>query len=223
MPVSTASPTPRPPRLPGFDPGADRPAGDLTALDLDGRSDGLLFDSDDAAGQDLEDTVFTGCTLRRVSLMGADLNRATFGDCRFEDLTAAALRAPDSGWWNTVLERTRIGSAELHGASLRGVLLDGGKLDLVNLRGAKLKDVLFRSLIIDELDLGEVQAERVAFEDCRIGMLVLNGARLKDVDLRGARLGGMAGISGARGATVSDLQLQDLAPLLAAEAGLRVL
>ncbi|HXD27720.1 MAG TPA: hypothetical protein VN621_03070, partial [Arthrobacter sp.] len=72
MPASTA-PMPRPPRLPVFETGAGRPSGDLTALDLDGRSDGLLFDSDDAAGEDLEDTVFTDCTLRRVSLMGADL------------------------------------------------------------------------------------------------------------------------------------------------------
>lgn len=219
----TQTPAPRPPRLPAFDAPEGRPPGDLTALDLDGRSDGLLFDSDDAAGQDLEDTVFTDCTLRRVSFMGADLSRVTFGNCEITDLSAAALRAPDSGWWNTRLQRTRIGSAELHGANLRAVLLDGGKLDLVNLRGAKLRDVVFRSLIIDELDLGEVQAERVLFEDCRIGMLALHGARLKDVDLRGAAIAGVAGVAGLRGATVGELQLQDLAPLLAAEAGLRVL
>lgn len=214
---------PRPPRLPAFQAPQGRPSGDLTALDLDGRSDGLLFDSDDADGQDLEDTVFTDCTFRRVSLQGADLNRSTFGNCDVTDLSAASLRAPDSSWWNTRLERTRIGSAELHGATLRAVLFDGGKLDLVNLRGAKLRDVVFRSLIVDELDLGEVQAERIAFEDCRIGTLALHGARLKDVDLRGAVLAGLSGVAGLRGATVGELQLQDLAPLLAAEAGLRVL
>lgn len=219
----TQTPVPRPPRLPVFDAPEGRPSGDLTALDLDGRSDGLLFDSDDAAGQDLEDTVFTDCTLRRVSFMGADLNRATFGNCEITDLSAASLRAPDSGWWNTRLQRTRIGSAELHGANLRAVLFDGGKLDLVNLRGAKLRDVVFRSLIIDELDLGDVQAERISFQDCRIGMLALHGARLKDVDLRGATLAGLSGVAGLRGATIGELQLQDLAPLLAAEAGLQVL
>jgi len=218
----TQSPAPRPPRLPTFDSPEGRPSGDLTALDLDGRSDGLLFDSDDADGQDLEDTVFTDCTLRRVSFQGAELNRATFGNCDITDLSAASLRAPDSGWWNTRLQRTRIGSAELHGAKLRAVLFEGGKLDLVNLRGATLRDVVFRSLIIDELDLGDVQAERIAFEDCRIGMLALQGARLKDVDLRGASLAGVAGVGGLRGATIDELQLQDLAPLLAAEAGLRV-
>ncbi|GAA1366779.1 pentapeptide repeat-containing protein [Arthrobacter rhombi] len=219
----TQSLSPRPPRLPTFSAPEGRPSGDLTALDLDGRSDGLLFDSDDADGQDLEDTVFTDCTLRRVSFQGAALNRATFGTCEITDLSAASLRAPDSGWWNTRLQRTRIGSAELHGANVRAVLFEGGKLDLVNLRGAKLRDVVFRSLIIDELDLGDVQAERIAFEDCRIGMLVLHGARLKDVDLRGAAIAGLSGVAGLRGATVSELQLQDLAPLLATESGLRVL
>lgn len=214
---------PRPPRIPAFNASGNRPPGDLTGLDLDGRSDGLLFDSDDADGQDLEDTVFTDCTFRRVSLMGAELDRASFGNCEFIDLGAASLRAPDSGWWNTSLARTRIGSAELYGASLRSVLFDSGKLDLVNLRGAKLKDVLFRSMIIDELDLGSAQVERVAFEDCRIGMLSLHGAQLKDVDLRGVALAGLSGVGGLRGATVGELQLQDLAPLLASEAGLRVL
>ncbi|MDN6331632.1 MAG: pentapeptide repeat-containing protein, partial [Micrococcaceae bacterium] len=145
------------------------------------------------------------------------------GTCACPDGGPPAWRPPDRGGGNTSLARTRIGSAELHGAGLRSVLFDGGKLDLVNLRGAKLKDVLFRSMIIDELDLGAVQAERVAFQDCRIGMLSLHGAKLKDVDLRGAALAGLSGVGGLRGATVGELQLQDLAPLLAAEAGLRVL
>ncbi|MFB0833532.1 pentapeptide repeat-containing protein [Arthrobacter halodurans] len=213
---------PKAPRLPSFAPGAPGRAGDLAAPEADGRSDGLQFEGDDADGLDLEDTVFTDCGFRRVALSGARLARASFGDCEFVDLIAPALEAPGSAWWNTRLERSRIGSAELHGADLRAVLFDGGKLGYVNLRQATLRDVVFRGTIIEELDLGGATLGRVAFEDCRIDALLLNGARLADVDLRGARLRSITGLSGLRGATVDALQLQDLAPLLAAEAGLRV-
>lgn len=228
MPAATSAPraaasAPKAPRLPSFAPASYAGSGDLTGLEPDGRCEGLLFDSDDADGQDLEDTMFTGCGFRKVSLMGAALARASFGECEFDDLNAPVLEAPNSGWRNTRISRGRIGSAELHGANLRSVLFDGGKLGYLNLRQAKLKDVLFRDAIIEELDLGGASLDRVAFEDCRVDSLLVNGARLVDVDLRGARLRAITGLSGLRGAVVGQLQLQDLAPLLAREAGLRVL
>jgi uncharacterized protein YjbI with pentapeptide repeats len=223
MAASPSRTAPKPPRLPAFDPPSYTATGDLTALEADGRSEGLYFEADDADGQDLEDTVFTGCGFARVSLMGAALARATLGDCTFEDLNAPVLQAPDSGWWNTRISRARIGSAELHGANLRSVLIEHGKLGYLNLRQATLKDVRFTGAIIEELDLGGAQLERVEFQDCRIDSLLLHGARLKDVDLRGAQLDTLTGIGGLRGATIDALQLQDLAPLLAFEAGLRVL
>ncbi|MEE1621053.1 pentapeptide repeat-containing protein [Zafaria sp. J156] len=218
-----ARPAPQAPRLPSFAPASYPGAGDLTALDADGRCEGLLFEQDDAAGADLEDAVFTACSFRGVSLAGARLERASFGDCRFEELLAPTLSAPDSAWWNTRIARGRIGSAELYGATLRSVLFDGGKLGYVNLRSAELKDVLFRDVIIEELDLGSATATRVAFEDCRIDSLLLHGARLSHADLRGAGLRSITAPAGLRGATIDALQLQDLAPLLAAEAGIRVL
>lgn len=208
------------PRLPKFPELPTSGFGDLTALDLDGRSEGLLFDSDDGAGLDLEDTVFSECVFKRVVLQGAELQRASFGDCRFEELNAPSFQAAGSVWWNTSLVRTRIGSAELHGASIRSTLFEGGKLGYVNLRSAKLKDVVFRDVIIEELDLGSAQLERVSFPGCRIDSLIVNGAKLKHTDLRGITLRAVTGISGLRGATIDELQLADLAPVLAAEAGL---
>ena len=214
---------PKPPRLPADVPPSFSEPGDLSALGADGLGEHLLYDSDDADGLDLEDTVFRDCLFRRVALHGAPLVRASFGECRLEDLNVPVLEAANSGWRNTRIVRSRIGSAELHGASLRSVVFDGGKLGYVNLRAAKLGDVLFRDAIIDELDLGGASLERVAFEDCRIDSLVLNGAKLKDTDLRGAQMRKITGVSGLRGATIDGFQLQDLAPILAAEAGLTVL
>ncbi|GAB3666930.1 pentapeptide repeat-containing protein [Zhihengliuella somnathii] len=216
------STAPKPPRLPAFTDPGPLESGDLTALPLDGRAEELAFTEDDAAGLDLEDTVYNGCTFRRVGLAGARLTRAAFNDCRLTELNAPTLEAPDSEWTNTHLSTTRIGSAELYGASLRATLLEAGKLDFVNLRQARLRDVEFRGLVFGDLDLGSAQLERVRFTDCRIGTLTLNHARLKDVDLRGAELHALSGLAGLRGATISGLQLQDLAPALATHVGLTV-
>ncbi|MBG6084416.1 pentapeptide repeat-containing protein [Zhihengliuella flava] len=216
------SAAPKPPRLPAFadvDPGE---TGDLAALDLDGRAEDLGFADQDAAGVDLEDTVYTGCTFRRVRLAGAALTRAAFTDCRIAELQAPTLEAPDSAWTNTALTGARIGSADLAGASLRATVFDGGKLDFVNLRHARLRDVELRGLVLGDLDLSGARLERVRFSDCRIDTLTVDQARMTDVDLRGAELRAISGLSGLAGATIDEFQLQDLAPALAAQLGLRV-
>jgi uncharacterized protein YjbI with pentapeptide repeats len=210
------------PRLPAFKEPATVGSGDLTGLEIDGRAERLLFESDDADGVDLEDAVFTECHFRAVSLQGAAMTRVTFGDCRIEEVNAPVLEAPDSGWWNTEVIGGRIGSAELYGSTFRSVRFERAKLGYLNLRRAKIKDVEFHDVHIEELDIGGANLERVTFIDCTIDTLALNGAKLKDVDLRGARLRTLSGIAALKGATVSFEQLMDLAPILANELGLRV-
>jgi uncharacterized protein YjbI with pentapeptide repeats len=92
----------------------------------------------------------------------------------------------------------------------------------MNLRGSRLQDVAFTDCTIDELDLGQSRITRFAATGTRISHLVVEQATLQHVDLRGAELEGLAGLSALRGATISSLQLQQLAPLLAADRGISV-
>nr|WP_256694787.1 hypothetical protein [Actinomyces oris] len=85
-----------------------------------------------------------------------------------------------------------------------------------------MRDVLIRGTRIDELDLSGIDAQRVRFEDCRVGTLRLHGGNLSDVDLRGLEMRTVSGIGSLAGATISGEQLIDLAPLMAAHLGLRV-
>ena len=75
---------------------------------------------------------------------------------------------------------------------------------------------------IDEIDLMDASARRGAFDATRVATRNAPGARFADVDLRGAELGSVVGIDGLRGATISALQLQLMAPALAELAGLVV-
>lgn len=190
---------------------------------LDGEHrEGELYERESLDSLDLTGITLQECVLTGVSLNDTDLRGARFLECTFTDLFAPVLRAARTSWRETLLRGTRWGSAELYDSVLDGVHLDGGKLDHVNLRGARLADVLVSDCIIGELDLTGVRATRVAFRDCTVGTLTLDGASLTDVDLRTSSFRGIHGLDGLRGATIDDRQLQELAPLLAASMGVRV-
>lgn len=176
-----------------------------------------VLDAGDLAGITLQE-----CLLQNVSLDGTELRGARFLECSFEDLFAPVFRASRTSWRETSLRGTRWGSAELYDSRFDAVHLDGGKLDFVNLRGARLTDVLISGCIIGELDLTGCTATRVALQDCTVGTLTLDGARLRDTDLRTSSFRTINGIDGLRGATIDDGQLLLLAPFLAESMGLRV-
>ncbi|MHA7286685.1 pentapeptide repeat-containing protein [Arthrobacter sp. MDT3-44] len=190
-------------------------------LDGDHR-EGELYERASFDGEELAGITLQECILQGVSLNDTELRGARFIECAVDDLFAPVFRAPRSSWRETSLRSTRWGSAELYDSRLDGVHLDGGKLDYVNFRSAQLTDVLVSGCIIGELDLTGVRATRLALQDCTIGTLTLDGAQLKDADLRTSSFRGISGLDGLRGATIDEYQLQLLAPFLADSMGLRV-
>jgi uncharacterized protein YjbI with pentapeptide repeats len=110
----------------------------------------------------------------------------------------------------------------LAGATWTGVHVRGSKLGFVNLSGARIEDVVFEGCEIGGLDVRSAELRSVAFVDCTLDELTVAGATLSKVDLSGARLRSLIGVESLRGAIVSQAQLHDLAPLLAAELGLEV-
>jgi len=112
---------------------------------------------------------------------------------------------------------------QLHGSVLERVVIRGGKIDYLNMRKARLRDVVFESCVLVEPDLGGARLERVEFVDCVVKGVDLTGATLADVDLRGvAELEIARGVDRLAGAVISSGQLLDLAPVLAAQLGVRV-
>ncbi|NUP73574.1 MAG: pentapeptide repeat-containing protein, partial [Sinomonas sp.] len=124
-------------RLEGLVPGF---AGDVGAGE---RAEGLAFDGADLAGRPLAGLAFVECTLADVSAHEADLTGALFAETRIERLGAPSFTAPRSRFRDVQLEASRIGSAELYDATWDSVVVRGCKLGFVNLRGARLADVLF--------------------------------------------------------------------------------
>lgn len=171
---------------------------------------------------DLADVRFSQCVVAGADLGEAELRGSRWEACSLSGVFAPQFSAARSGWRHVVARQLRVGAADLVDASVSGVAVYGAKLGRVDLRRATVTDVLVEDAVIEELDLDEARLTRVAFRGCRIGRLSLAASVLRDVDLRGAELRVLGPVTGLRGATVGADQLQDLAPAIAHELGLRV-
>jgi uncharacterized protein YjbI with pentapeptide repeats len=168
------------------------------------------------AGAKLDGVHFAGLVADETDLKGARLSEVHLDQANLPVVRAARSQ------WRDVQVTGRLGSVEAYEAQWRSVHFVGCKLSFVNLRGAELIDVAFTDCIIDELDLGGAAANRVRLSQTRVSHLNVRQAKLRDVDLRGATLEVIEGLTDLRGATISSLQLTLLAPLFADELGLNV-
>jgi uncharacterized protein YjbI with pentapeptide repeats len=210
-----------PPDVPELDL-PDLVAGTVEQLAVRSDHDGVRFSGDDLTGRQIGGSRFVDCEFDHCSLDGTDLGGVRLVDCRWSVVDVPILRAARTTWRGVEVLRSRIGSAELYDAEWRTVRVVDGKLGYLNFRNSTLTDVLFTGCEFEELDLSGATLTRVGFADCRAGTVTATGARLRDVDLRGLDLRRVDGLSGLAGASIDEHQLTELAPLLAAEAGLIV-
>jgi uncharacterized protein YjbI with pentapeptide repeats len=198
----------------------DQPASDFRRGE---RYDGGRYSRAEADGLELSGTDFAECEFQGASFNDTQLRGSSFRDCIIGELYAPVFRAARSTWRDVELRNPRLGSAELYESGWQSVRIDGGKLDFLNLRGARLADVLITDCIINELDLGSAAGTRVALKNCTLGSLDLGGAKLKDFDIRGTEFRSISCLGSMAGVVVDEHQLGILAPLLAAHLGLTVL
>ncbi len=201
-----------------------RTSADADALLLGPREDreGERFAQANLSDYDLTGSAFADCAFTAVTLTGAQLRAARFTDTLLTTPYAPVLLAARTTWRDVRIERPRWGSVEMYDADLSGVHIAGGKIDYLNLRSARLTDVLIEDCQLAELDLSGTHNLRVRLASCRIGTLDLTKATNTHLDLRGSELSALNGLEGLRGATVDDGQLTALAPVFAAHLGLVV-
>jgi uncharacterized protein YjbI with pentapeptide repeats len=192
-------------------------------LEPEGDYDGLEFLEVDFVGQDGGGARFMDCALTGCALDETRLHHARVLDCVLTGIRGVGTDLAESTLRDVELIDARLGGVQLHGSVLERVLVRGGKIDYLNLRNAHLKDVVFEGCVLVEPDFGGARLERVEFADCVLKGADLTKATLTDVDLRGAaQLDIVRGVDRLTGAVITTSQLLDLAPVLAAEMGLRV-
>ncbi|MFI8533808.1 pentapeptide repeat-containing protein [Streptomyces aquilus] len=211
---SARRPEVRLPTLEAFDGGALEPDGDY---------DGLGFRELDLAGQDGGGARFMDCALTGCALDETRLRHARFLDSVLTGVRGVGTDLSEATLRDVELVDARLGGVQMHGAVLERVVIRGGKIDYLNLRTARLRDVVFEGCVLVEPDFGGAHLARVEFIDCALKRADLTAATLTDVDLRGAvELDIARGVERLAGSVISTAQLMDLAPVLAAQMGIRV-
>ncbi|MEU2425133.1 pentapeptide repeat-containing protein [Streptomyces sp. NPDC007851] len=204
-------------RLPPLEPWGDG------ALEPDGDYDGVEIRDADLAGQDGAGARFMDCALTNCAFDETGLRHARVLDSVLTGARGVGTDLAEATLRDVELVDARLGGTQLHGSVLERVVIRGGKIDYLNLRTARLRDVVFESCVLVEPDFGNANLERVEFVDCTLKGADFRGATLKDVDLRGAAsLEITSGVERLSGAVISMSQLLDLAPFLAAQLGIRV-
>ncbi|WP_240979541.1 pentapeptide repeat-containing protein [Streptomyces sp. HNM0574] len=202
------------PALRPYDGSGLRPGGDY---------DGLEFADTDLSVTDAAGATFMDCGIYRCSLDSARWERARLIDTVAEGVWGVGTDLGGAGLRDVELGDVRMGGVQLHGGQLDRVLVRGGKIDFLNLRQAALKDVVFEGCVLVEPDFAGAVLERVAFPGCVLRGVDFTQATLTDVDLRDvAELDISAGAGRLSGAVIRPAQLMDLAPVFAAELGVRV-
>ncbi|MEU7147319.1 pentapeptide repeat-containing protein [Streptomyces sp. NPDC045456] len=192
-------------------------------LETEGDYDGLEFADTDLTGQSGRGARFMDCALRRCALDEAVLSRARFIDSVLDGVRGVGTDLSQVSLRDVEVLDARLGGVQMHAAVLERVVVRGGKIDFLNLRKAKLRDVAFEGCVLVEADFAGAELGRVSFDDCTLTRADFSGVRMRDVDLRGvARLDIARGIDRLAGAVISSAQLMDLAPAFAAEIGVRV-
>ncbi|MEO8222272.1 MAG: pentapeptide repeat-containing protein [Specibacter sp.] len=184
--------------------------------------DGQLFEKPAFDEVNLTSTDFLECQLNGPTLNNTEMRGVRFRGTVVNDSFAPVMHGARTSWRDTEITSPRWGSAELYDSSWQSVRIDGGKIDFLNLRAAKITDLLISDAIIGELDLGGATVTRMALKNCRIGTLDLQQATLKDLDLRGTELRTLNGVGSMAGVVIDDYQLGLLAPILAAHLGITV-
>ncbi|MEV6324015.1 pentapeptide repeat-containing protein [Nocardia sp. NPDC051787] len=196
------------------------PEGDLEAEgDYDCvRVDGGELDDPDVRHARFSESVFTSVAITRGSL-----RYTRFSDVWLRHVRWVGTELADTAWLDGEVVSGAMSGVDMAGANLRRVRFEGCKFDSVNFRGAQLRDVSFVDCVLRDCDFADATLTDLTVPGSALVRLSLRNARLAKVDLRGATtLDVSDGLDSLRGATITHVQLMDLAPVFAHSLGITV-
>lgn len=194
-------------------------AGDVGAnadLDL------LRFEGTDLTGLHAENAAVLECVFDAVDLSDGGWAGSRWSGSTLTSTRAIGLDLSRTTWNEVTVIDPRWGAVQAHGCSWRQVTVTGGKIDFANLRGSDLREVRFVDVMLIGLEFAEARLTDVSFEGCTLRDPDFGRARLTRVDLSTADLERPLGVTSLAGASISRVQLLDLADAFAEQLGVRV-
>ncbi|MDR6868407.1 uncharacterized protein YjbI with pentapeptide repeats [Microbacterium resistens] len=153
---------------------------------------------------------------------GADLTGATVMDVEIQDPQTPTLVLRNASLRRVRIVGGRIGTLDLTDARVAELEIRGVRIDYLTFGGARVEDVEIADSALRALDLPHATLSRVRFTGCRADEVDARGLRAEDVDLRGLDTLSYLDVLSLKGATMSSRQIELLAGVLAAAAGIDV-
>src|SRR3954468_21530048 len=188
----------------------------------DSHHDGVRFEGTDFTGAHAEGHSFLECSVIGGTLDEAHLAGSRWSECEWERVGGVGLTLAEASLVETVMEGCRLAAVSAWGSTWRDGTVRGGKVDFLNLRGARLKDVAFVDCVVVELDLQEATVDGLTFDGCTLVTPTFGRGTYAALDLSGATLRSPVGLAGLKGATMSRSQVIELADALAVELGITI-
>ncbi|MGA4842894.1 pentapeptide repeat-containing protein [Streptomyces sp. G45] len=192
-------------------------------LEREGDHESVHFDGGDFVDLDGGDSVFIECAFSSVAFEGGRYRRSRFNDVWAHQTRWVGADLAETQWTDAEAGAGLLAGVELHGARLRRVVFHHCKFDSVNLRATELRDVAFVDCLLRDVDFGGAHLAGVDFPGTTLERVRFDNVTVDRADLsRAAALGISSGFDALRGATISGLQLVELAPALALTLGIEV-
>ncbi len=206
-------------------PVAPRIAARLEVWDEDDTADEVDLDQVEVVSADLTEATelnTTGSVLSQVFLSGVKLAKTNCTDTRFSRLEAAGLRTYKAQLQRVVFENCRMTGADFAEANFEDCVFRNVKLDEAGFRFSRFKRVQFEDCILTNAEFNGAYLNQVKFNGCTFENTSFSAVNCVNVDISDEDITAVRGIVGLKGATISSVQLQQIAPLLAAELGFNV-
>ncbi len=155
--------------------------------------------------------------LSQITLERFDALNTEFIGCNF-----AASKFPHSSWHITTIEGARCSGMQVTDSSLKNVTFKNCKLEFVNFRFSKLENIIFEDCMLEDVDFYSANLRNIEFIHCTMNKVTFANARVTQVDISQSEIETVNGATSLRGVTASYDQVMQLAPLFAAEAGIKI-
>jgi len=192
----------------------------------------FLSDDDTIAEVSVDSESFSGLKMKQLNINESLISKSDFShiaiehfdvlDAEFKGCNFTASKFPNSSWHVALIDGARCSGMMMSNSVFKNVTFKNSKLELVNFRFSRMENIVFEGCAIDDADFYNATLKNVEFINCTINSVTFASARLSNVDISKSQIEGIKGVNSLKGVTISYDQLMNLAPSLAAEAGIKI-
>lgn len=167
-----------------------------------------------------------------VELSRTKLDKVVFdpGDYTYIDVSDSILLQCELNTvicFRSIIVRVIITSSQLTGLQLpegnfKSVTIQSSRVNLTNFRNAGLDACAFIDCDLTEADFSGSTLTNVLFEECMLDTSDFSNCKMKNVQFKNCSLATIQGANALSGATISNQNLIEIAPLLATELKIKI-